>query len=789
MDAGNSPKARWLCATVSVLALMAGGSGLAPAKADTEAAGGLEEVVVVGEKKETNLQKAAESITALSADTLEKAGATNALDLNGLVPAMVITTSEGYDRSVSIRGVGFNTPQVDSAQPSVSYHEDGIYVANPVALNSGFLDIDHIEVLRGPQGTVFGQNSIGGTLNVISKQPTFEGVTGFAALTYGSYDLVHSTGAINVPITSDLAIRAAVDQVYQHGYVHATQVPGSNGRYDLGDQNNYHGRVLVLWKPIDDLSVELRGEHAEAHQHETPGKNIYDPNPNPYKETSDWPGKFTYDQDIIAGTVTYQMPFAVLKSLSSWQQVNQGESVNEDGLDLAITGSGTNPLFLGHDVEWFSHNSQTLTQEFDLSSLPGSRLDWVVGGFYLRNRYKVAYDQYQAYVGNDYTPNLLTQYGNPPLEAQNNLYSELVFPNQGLEERRSYSAYGQGIVHVTDNVRVTAGLRYSLDRSSTNFSEYFLPGINQGQTAEKITYRFAADYDLTPNNLLYASYSTGFKPGGGNLTEFPITVPLQYRPETVTAYEVGSKNTFFDKRLIMNFAGFYYKDRNMQFEAEDLNYYQGGVGNVPDVDIYGLEGEITALLPYHLRFDANATAERGKVASHFTTVDFESGLIANNAFINQYGINAFFGCTFVPASVLFSPACAPLAALRQGASRDIYGNAPPNLPEFTGTMSLSHSLEFADGSSLLSRGSVQYRDDYSNTIFGKTPIYTVPGYTMVNLYFDYIFPNGAWDASVAVNNLTNVAAVLSRFTNQYGGETTQQYAPPREFMARVAYRF
>ena len=774
--------------SVSRLALLSAGLAFSAVHA-AEAPSGLDEITVVGQKQETSLQKAPDAITALTGAALEQNNVVNPLDLNGLVPGLVITTSEGFDRSVTIRGVGFNTPQVDSAQPSVSYHEDGIFISNPVALNSGFLDVDHTEVLRGPQGTVFGQNSIGGTVNVISKQPTFDAITGFAAFSTGSYDLVHSTAAINVPITSTFAIRAAVDQVYQQGYVKATQVPGSNGKYDLGDQNNYHARVLALWKPIDDLSVELRLEHAQAHQHETPGKNIYDPDPNPYRESSDWPGKFTYDQDIIAGTITYDLPFATLKSLSSWQRVNQGLSVNEDGLDLAITGSGTNPLFLGHDVEWFTHDSQAITQEVDLSSKPGTRLDWVIGGFYLRSRYKVAYDQYQAYEGDDYTPNLLTQYGNPPQAALDNLYSELVFPKQGLEERRSYSAYGQATYHVLDDLRVSAGVRYSLDRSSTIFSEYFLPGINQGETAEKITYRFAADYDLTPTNLLYASYSTGFKPGGGNLTEFPITVPLLYKPETVTAYEVGSKNSFLDKRLTFNLASFYYKDRNMQFEAEDLNYYQGGVGNIPAVDIYGLEGEITALLPYHLRFDANATAERGKVASHFSTIDFESGLLANNSFINQYGIDAFYGCTFVPASVLYSPACAPLAALRKGAFHDTYGNAPPNMPEFTGTASLSHTLEFGDGSSLLSRVSVTYRDDYSNTIFGKTPLYTVPGYTMFNLYFDYVLPNGKWDASLAVTNLTNQAAVLSRFTNQYGGETTQQYAPPREFIARVSYQF
>ncbi len=159
----------------------------------------------------------------------------NPSDLNGQVPGLVITSSEGYNRSVSIRGIGFNVPQDDSAQTSVSYHEDGIYIAFPVALNSNFLDVDHVEVLRGPQGTVFGQNSIGGTINVISIQPTFDAVKGYLEAAGGSYDFLHTSAAINVPFGNDFAIRAAYDQNYQHGFVTATDVPGYSGGYDLGN--------------------------------------------------------------------------------------------------------------------------------------------------------------------------------------------------------------------------------------------------------------------------------------------------------------------------------------------------------------------------------------------------------------------------------------------------------------------------------------------------------------------------------------------------------------------------
>ncbi len=530
--------------------------GAAPALADAE---GLNEIVVVSQKTETSLQKAPESITALSAAAMEQNNIVTPMDLNGQVPGLVMTTSEGYDRSIAIRGIGFNVPQDDAAQPSVSYHEDGIYIANPVALNSGFLDVDHIEVLRGPQGTVFGQNSIGGTINVITKAPTFDGYHGFASLATGSYALLHTSGAINVPVTDDFAFRLAGDQVRQDGTVKATQVPGSGGDYPLSDQNNYHARLTALWQPTQDLSVEVRGEFANAHQHESEGKNIDDPDTDPWHESSDWPGKLTYRQELAAATINYDMGFAKLKSLTSWQAVNQGISVNEDGLDVQLMS----PV---HDVQWFFHNSQTITQEVDLSSEPGGKLDWIVGSFYLHHRYKVGYDQYNTSVDDPSAPNLLYQMSDPSAQTVADVASgHLYFQSLADETRESYSFYGPTTYHLLDDLRLTADIRYTSDHNTTTFSDFYNldgPPVFVEQTATKVTWRVGLDYDLTPTNLLYASVSTGFKPGGGNISLAPAVVPYQFQPETITAYEIGSKNSFLDKKLTVNLSSFYYDDKN-----------------------------------------------------------------------------------------------------------------------------------------------------------------------------------------------------------------------------------
>jgi iron complex outermembrane receptor protein len=780
---------------------------MAPVAVATDAAASgsdsLEEIQVVAQKQNIELQKAPVALTALSGDAMAQLNIVNPIDLNGQVPGLVITTSEGYNSSVSIRGIGFNVPQDDSAQTSVSYHEDGIYIAFPVALDSGFLDVDHVEVLRGPQGTVFGQNAIGGTINVISKQPTFDEVKGYAEASTGSRDLIHTSAAVNLPVSSTFAIRLAYDQNYQHGYVTATGVQGYSGGYDLNDINNVHGRIQALWQASDELSIVLRAEYAQARQKEAEGKNINDPNSNPYQESSDWPGRMIYNQQLAAGTITYDFSAATLKALSSYQEVNHHGSVNEDGLSLAIT----NPIGEPHDVEWFEHNSKSITEELNLSSKPGGNIDWIVGAFYLKSRTTVAYDQYNLFAGDptlngDPSPNLLgvgTLNTATPVGQfiQNSIYSgQLYFANVGSEGRDSFSGYGQATYHFTDALRLTAGLRYTHDHNTTWFDDFynlFYPNeaISVAQTADKTTYRVALDYDLTPVNLVYGSVSTGFKPGGGNISNSPLVVPFQFQPETITAYEIGSKNSFLDKKLNVNLATFLYRDKNMQFQAEDLINFQGGVDNIPDVQIYGLEGEIAALLPWNLRLDSNFTWEKGRITSHFEALDNVSGLVADQTFINTTpnGFCVFYGCngsTGVGFNGVGSPA---LNALRQAAYRDVYGNAPPSLPDIIATVNLSHTLALPDGSSLLSRASVQYRADYADTIFGKTPTYTAPSYTMVNLFFNYTLPEKSWDFSFAVNNVFDREAVLSRFTNQFGGETTQLYAPPREFVVGAHYKF
>src|SRR6202140_2538866 len=164
----------------------------------------LESIIVVGQKENIGIQRAPEAITALPADVLKQNAVRNAEDLGGLVPSLIIGESDGYNFDLSIRGIGLNSPQDDGSPASVSVHQNGFFIPNPLSLSLGFLDLDHLEVLRGPQGTVFGQNSVGGTLNIITVQPTLDAAKGYVDAEFGSLDLKHVRTPINLPVPSTL---------------------------------------------------------------------------------------------------------------------------------------------------------------------------------------------------------------------------------------------------------------------------------------------------------------------------------------------------------------------------------------------------------------------------------------------------------------------------------------------------------------------------------------------------------------------------------------------------------
>src|SRR6056300_539419 len=221
--------------------------------------GAIEEVIVSAEKRDESLQDVSLSVTALTEQELEIKNITDFVGLSAIAPGVTVAKNEGYKTIISIRGVGDETNQNAIAAPSVALHMDGIFVASKFSLRTDFIDLERIEVLRGPQGTLFGQNSTGGTVNVISKLPSFDGFQGKADITLGDYDLAKARGGINIPLTDSIATRFSWVTTDQDGFSENLV----NGQ-DLDDTNHTTLRSDWLFDLSDTSSLRIFAQFFDA---------------------------------------------------------------------------------------------------------------------------------------------------------------------------------------------------------------------------------------------------------------------------------------------------------------------------------------------------------------------------------------------------------------------------------------------------------------------------------------------------------------------------------------------
>jgi iron complex outermembrane receptor protein len=745
-----------------------GRSGAAAAPtADSDQLG---DILVVADKRSVNLQKAPLAITALSAETLTTANIRSSADLNGFVPGLTVARSEGVSRIVSIRGIGNEANQNDGAQPGVAYHIDGVYIASPVALNADFLDVERIDVLRGPQGTVFGQNSTGGTINVISRQPKLDSVEGYASLSAGNYNLFKGEGAINLPVSSTIAVRAAVLGVKHDGFAKATQVPGFPNGYDLDNENSLNARVLALWQPTSNFSLLLGFDYANLDEHDRAQKSIFDPDPDPRRLTQDYPGTFNVRSEVYSATAKWDLDGITIKNIASFQHLTNSHAFVRDRLTAALSSP--------HDLNPFAdRNFHAYTEELNLSSSGDSSLQWIVGGFYLNQRSKLCVLQFGQNLGATVPSDCKV------LQPGISLF-DVAFQTNSTQRRESWSIYGQATYEITPSLRLTAGARYTQDTVSADVSNYynlFGPPTSAGLKSRALTGKVSLEGDLTPQNLLYATVSRGYKPGGSNLSQTPALVPVIYQPERVTAYEVGSKNRFADGAVQLNLAAYYYSYKNLQLQLDDPVPFQGGVGNVDKSEMYGIEAEASVLLPADFRLDGTIGWERGKIRSHQLLLDGYQGNLA------QLASQALGFGLFTPETI----------AARSAAARSAYGNDVPKLPSVTGNLTLRKTFPFASGAKLLTNASMVYRGSFQARVFNEPGIDKVPDYLLFNVGFRFQPAHGAWELEVVASNLTNKAGVSSRFVDAFGiasdangrGVITEEYVPPRQIVATVRINF
>ena len=744
----------WCALAVALAAPLASRAQSTPPAAG---AATLSEVIVTAERRATDIQKTPSAITALPAATLDKSFVTDVTGLSGRVPSLQATHQSGFENIITIRGIGSETPENDlTTVPGVSLFEDGVYLVNTISLSQTLFDVDRVEVLRGPQGALYGQSSIGGAINIVTAQPQLNTFSAAGDVSGGTYDLVRARGWVNIPIGDTIAARISVQHFQHEGFTQDLAIPG----YREDDADNTAIKAAILWKPTDKFSATFTARTYRSDENGQAQKNVNDPLPDPYQIYQDFPAKSEITAQLYHLNLQYDFGAFSVRSVSGYQGLSARLAEDSSRSAVSLLGSYD-------DVARYDTFLDNYTEEFDILSKPGGKLDWIVGGFYLNQRSRQIVDEFEDGAATPYT--------GIPANIETAPPGNLAYGNDGHVKRQSESVFGQATYSFLPSLRLTVGGRYNHDSytlNSYNYSAYGTSDVIRSASDSVPTWRAEVDYDVTAANLIYASASRGYKPGGLNGKYGQAVVPSTFKPETNTAFEVGSKNFLFDRSLRLNLAGFYYVYKDMQYIETDPVPFDGGIANIPSVHIYGVEAEANYVgMNDHLRINGNLSLENGKVEGNTFTID---STVANA--IEQTGA-CYYG---------YNPACYPQVI---AAARNIKGNTPPDMPKVSGSINASYAIDMPFGVAT-PRVEVVYRGHEYARIFNEPGLDDVPAYTQVDLNLDFVPTGSKFRFAVTATNVGGVAGINSKYIDPYGtAQTSYQFIPPRQVIFTVGYAF
>lgn len=728
----------------------------------------LEEVVVTARKREVPLQEAPIAISVLSGEDFNRSNILRLDNFNGYVPGLVVAKNDGAGRVVTIRGIGWETAQNLTTQPSVLTYIDGVYLANPLAAGLDLGDLERVEVLRGPQGTEFGRGTTGGAINIVTKKPHFNKPEGSLELGYGTYNNIRGRASINAPLSDTWAFRASVQKYERDGF--AEIEGGEPDGYDLDDADSFSGRLAVLWQPSEDFSAHAQVFMHDADHHAAAQKSVNDPNPDPRELTQDYPGIFALENYSASLIMEWAAPLGVtLRSLTGWQALRKEQSVDGDRLTGELTAiSNTGFSINNWDVlPFWDNDSDAVSQEISIGH-GGELLEWVMGGYYL---YHENFNDFLEATGPAPFSDSPASLPRSELNAETlpPFRSHLNFTEFRTVTRENYALYGQATRRLNEMFAVTAGVRYQDEEQRDEGGTFFGSRPPRTTHDSKVTWKAGLDVHLSANNLVYALVSTGWKNGGSGSPG--IFKPDRFEPEEVTAYEAGTRNTFLDGRVRLNVTAFYYDHEHLQFTYEDPAPFAGGTWTIPETEEYGIESELNWLVADGWQLDAMLAWQDGKVKSDFFALDVED-----------------FRAALVPFQLgLFTPGAVE-ERTRMNNSNNLKGNEPPKLVDLMARVALTNSHTFSGGSRLSSRVEYVRRGEFQARIFNHPRVDRVPGYDLVNLYFAYDPAAMPLSFSLSVTNVFDEDGINNVFTNPYGLWTTSnEYIPPREVIGSVRY--
>ena len=747
----------------------------------------IEEVIVSAEKRNESLQDVSLSVTALTESELETKNITDFVGLSAIAPGVTVAKNEGYKTIISIRGVGDETNQNAIAAPSVALHMDGIFIASKFSLRTDFIDLERIEVLRGPQGTLFGQNSTGGTINVVSQKPSFDEIKGKADLALGNYGLLKYRGAVNIPLTDNIATRMSLVSTDRNGF--SKNILNDQ---DLDDANHLSFRSDWLFDISDTASLRVFGQYFDANNNGAAMKGLDDPTPNPRELAQDSASDYQLSSEVLAAILNIELGFADLKVLTSTQEDDIYVSRDNDRHNFGdVHGSGPLQGIPYIAAEYRPETSVVETTTFEVNLISNEpindKIDWIIGALYFDH--EIANAIYEVKDVNnikllDQMDGAFTPYVHAPICATDPFAgicfaaydAELGFVSEAYPSRESLSIYGQATYNIQDNLRYIFGMRYTEDSFSSDVTNFF--GLQTYLIQDEIdetTGKFAIEHDVDEDTMMYASYTKGFKPGGSNLTfgwpeddeqnfgakPAPQLIYPLFNSEIIDAYELGLKTDLMDGRMRANVSAFMYDYENLQFQSTDPDVYRGGVANIPESEMSGVELELIGIISDTLSMDLRISTLDTEITADFEALD------------NIKAEFGFFGDE----------------PERYAQRENLKGNKLAKSPEFTANFGLQYNGVSKAGLPVKSTFELIHRSDFQQRVFNSPFVDQVDSYTIVNLTYSTEISDSS-GVDFMILNAFDKDGVNSAMTDVFGvAGTGIELIPPRQFILRVRKSF
>ncbi|GHD00999.1 TonB-dependent receptor [Novosphingobium pokkalii] len=791
----------------------------ASAPAGTE--GQITEIVVTAQFRAQSVQRTPLAITALSAATIAAQGLTNISDIAAQAPNVVLQPAQaGGGPSVQsfIRGVG----QVDSnpaVSPGVGTYIDDVYYGTIAGANFDLVDLDRVEVLRGPQGTLAGQNSIGGAVKLYSKKPTGDG-HGYVSLSYGRFNNVRVNAAADIPLVRDkLFMRITGVSDSKDGYVtrmdYACTHPGTavpsfattSGCQlgTLGGKSVTAGRVQLRWTPTDALEVNLAGDYINDNSEGTPQTLLYAKNPGQTPKTSingvslgtasgasqfiSYSPYGAYALDVYS-----KSPYLSYATFCDPSPSDQTAAYCATPRSATKGGGGslTIDYKLGSDVSLKSITAfrrQTMDYVDDSDTTP-------IGGALLTN--SLIYREFTQELRLNaalFDNKVNVTLGGFYMDEKTNLNSRIDIPpfdflGRDVVPAKTYAVFGNADWKVTDKLQLIGGLRYSKQEKTFNFGRLGVPGSVAGFhpdgppyfpcpqaggtvvnvavcpvnglsgtfKGDNVDYRVAAQYQWAPTFMTYASVATGFKGGGVNPRPYNLYQVIPFDPERLTSYEVGFKGDLFDRKLRVNASLFYGKYSNLQLPVSSCPANPA----YPNVPLASYAQPCSALLNA-----GRARTQGGEL--EVTARPTDKLTLQGTLGYLDIGFKSLQASALSAGTTLNSKF--PLASKWKSSASAQYRIDTNSVGTITPRIDMTYQSSFYTS--------------IPNTTFNK-----VPGYTLLNAAVAWEAPDGKWMVTGNVMNLTNklyyYALLDARAVN---GLVTGFPAAPRQWRVTVKRSF